>query len=58
MLGELWYFATLAATFVVLVARLSPRLSLPEIVAATVAVGSIGPAWIVYIISCLTSAIG
>ncbi len=58
MLAELWYLQTLVAAFVVLVARLGSALTLPELVAASVAVGTIIPAWIVYIVACLTSAIG
>ncbi len=58
MLGLLFYLATLAAAFVAVVARLAPRLSLVELIAVSVAVGSIVPAWIIYIIACLTSALG
>jgi hypothetical protein len=58
MWGELWYLSTVLASFVVLCARFSPRLSIAELVAGSVAVGSIVPAWIVYILACLTSAIG
>ncbi len=57
MLGLLAYGATLAVTFVVLLARLHPQLPLLEIVAGTIAVGTILPAFIVYILACLFSAI-
>jgi hypothetical protein len=56
--GSLWFVGCVAASFVVLVARLSPALTLPEIIAASIAVGSIVPAWIVYLVACLTSAVG
>lgn len=58
MLGEIWHFFALACTFIVLVARLSTALTFVELIAASIAVGSIIPAGIVYIIACLTSAIG
>ncbi len=56
--AELWFLATLLGTFVVLTARLGLRLTFVELVAASVAVGCTVPAWIVYIVACLTSAIG
>ncbi len=58
MLAELWYLLTLGAAFVVLVSRLGSTLTLTEHIAASVTVGTIVPAWIVYLIACLTSAIG
>ncbi len=58
MLGILWYLGGVAASFVVLVSRLSNALTLPELVAASFAVGNVIPAWVVYFIACLTSAIG
>jgi hypothetical protein len=56
MLGVLWYFATLVVAFIVLVARLGSRLSLIEAVTAAVPVGTIGGAWLFYLVSCLLSA--
>jgi hypothetical protein len=57
LLGLLWFAASLAGAFIILVARL-PRLNLIELLAGSVAVGTIGSAWAVYLVACLTSAIG
>ena len=41
-----------------LVARLSPHLTAVEIIAATVPVGTVCSAWIIFLVAVLTSAIG
>ena len=51
------------AATAMLLARLAPagksfRLSLPEVLAASVPVGIIASAWMVFLTACLTSAIG
>jgi hypothetical protein len=57
MLGELWYAGTIAAAFVVMLARTWPRLTLAEIAASSIPVGTIGGAWIVYLVAVLLSNI-
>ena len=56
--GLLWYAYCLAAAFVVLVARVAPHLTLAEVLAATVPVGTVASAWIIFLVAVLTSAIG
>jgi len=56
--GEAWFAFSVAAAFVVLLARLSPHLSLVEIAAGALPVGAICSSWAVYLIACLTSAVG
>ena len=62
-LGFAWLGTSVACAFIVLLARLAPagksfRLSLPEVLAASVPVGIIASAWMVFLTACLTSAIG
>jgi hypothetical protein len=57
MLGLLWYAASIGVAFVVLLARTWPRLTLAEIAAASLPVGTIGGAWIVYLTAVLLSNI-
>jgi hypothetical protein len=55
MLGVMWYGFTLASAFVLLVARIGPRLSFGELALASVPVGTIGGAWLFYLCACLLS---
>jgi len=62
-LGVLWHVYGIVCAFMVLVARFggegkSWRLTFAEILAATFPVGIIVSVWMVFIIACLTSAIG
>ncbi len=57
MLGLVWYTFTLLATYTVMLARFYPQLPMLEIVAGTAAVGTIVPAFIVYILASLFSSI-
>lgn len=56
--GVVWHASMVVAAFVVLVARLAPRLTLPELLAASVPVGTIAGAWVIYLLACFTSATG
>lgn len=62
-LGMIWHVYGIVCAFILLTARLAPtqksyRLTLAEIVAASFPVGMICNVWLVFIIACLTSAIG
>lgn len=58
-LGLLWYFATLAAAFVYLMASpLSKLMSFTEIVVASIPLGTIAGAWVVYFVASLISNLG
>jgi hypothetical protein len=51
----LLYAASVGVAFVVLVAHLSPQLSLLELAAAAVPVGSVAGAWLFFLMSVLIS---
>jgi hypothetical protein len=62
-MGLPWLVYSIAAAFVVLLARLAPagksfRLTLPEVIASSIPVGIVVSAWMVFATACLTSAIG
>jgi hypothetical protein len=58
MLGIIWYFGTIVAAFIWLLGSpLYPRLTVGELVAASIPVGTIGAAWIAFLIACLLSAL-
>ena len=56
MWGTLWYLATIVAAFVWLLGSgLASRLSIGELLFASIPVGTIGGAWVVFLVSCLLS---
>lgn len=59
MLGLVWYGACLLGAFIWLVGSpaLSSRLSFGEVAAGALAVGTIAPAYITYLVSCLLSSL-
>ena len=58
-LGVWWYLATLAGAFVWLVGSpLSELLSLSELAAAAIPVGTVCAAWIIYLVACAFGSLG
>lgn len=58
MWGIAWYLGTTAATLLLLVARFGTLFTLPEYLAISIPIGAVVPAWLVYIVACLTSVLG
>jgi hypothetical protein len=56
-IGLIWYAATLVGAFIWMMGSpaLTARLSFGELVAASLVVGTIAPAYITYLCSCLLS---
>jgi len=57
MLGLLWYFACLVGGFIWVLGSpsISSQLTLGEIVGGGIAVGTIAPAYITYLVACCLS---
>eukprot|EP01138_Halocafeteria_seosinensis_P008549 gb/GECG01008738.1/.p1 GENE.gb/GECG01008738.1/~~gb/GECG01008738.1/.p1 ORF type:complete len:849 (+),score=62.00 gb/GECG01008738.1/:1-2547(+) len=51
--GTLWWLGTIAVAFIVLTGKLYPRFTLTEVFFASIPVGTIGGAWITFLVSCL-----
>jgi hypothetical protein len=59
MLGIIWYFSCIAGAFVYLVgSSLAEKLTFTEIVAASIPLGTVIPAYITFGISALISSLG
>ena len=59
MLGVWWYLSTLVGAFIWLVGSpLSEHLGLSELAAAAVPVGTIGSAWVIYLVACALGSLG
>lgn len=57
MLGQIWWVGTMCAAFVSLVAKLYPHFTVTEILFASIPVGTIGGAWVSYLVSCIFNEI-
>lgn len=57
MLGLVWYASTIVTAFVFLLNNIYPRLTLVEILLASIPVGTIGGAWIALAFSALFGTI-
>lgn len=58
MNGLLWFWGCVAGGFIYLVASpISSLLSIGELIAAAVPVGTIAAAWIVYLVACIYSSL-